>query len=80
MSFTQKQSQTQTKKHIECNKIVVVKKLSNEQKKIRLANIKKIRNTPLFKINKLISIDIDVTPKIVVSIDKTPFIIQMDMV
>ena len=81
MSFTQKQSQTQTQKHIECNKIVVVKKLSNEQKKIRLANIKKIRNTPLFKINKPISIDNDVTPtNSCKSIDKTPFIIQMDMV
>ena len=69
-----------TQSHIDSNKIVVVKTLSNEQKKIRLAKINKIRNTPLFKINKSISIDIDVTPKIVVSIDKTPFIIQMDMV
>ena len=69
-----------TQNHIDSNKIVVVKTLSNEQKKIRLAKINKIRNTPLFKINKSISIDIDVTPKIVVSIDKTPFIIQMDMV
>ena len=69
-----------TQNHIESNKKVVVKTLSNEQKKIRLAKINKIRNTPLFKINKSISIDIDVTPKIGVSIDKTPFIIQMDMV
>ena len=72
-----------TQNYIDTNKIVVVKKLSNEQKKIRLAKLNKIRNTPLFKINKPVSIDIDIdiTPtNSCKSIDKTPFIIQMDMV
>ena len=49
--------------------------LTYEEKQKRLANIKKIRNTPLFKKNKIENkenIDNDITPINSCNIEKTP--------
>ena len=54
--------------------------LTNEEKQKRLANIKKIRNTPLFKINKIDNkenIDKDTTPINSCNIEKTPQTVQI---
>ena len=54
--------------------------LTYEEKQKRLANIKKIRNTPLFKKNKIENkenIDNDITPINSCNIEKTPKTVQL---